>query len=99
MSIESARAFYQKFTTDETFRSRLQGVAEEERTTFIQEAGYDFTSEEWNVVIDRVSKAVERSDELDEAELEAVSGGGIIPSMMAAYGLPPNFDWPFLKNS
>jgi predicted ribosomally synthesized peptide with nif11-like leader len=100
MSVESARAFYQKFTTDEAFRSQLQSVAEQERTTIIQEAGYDFTPEEWNVVIAQVSEAVERSGELDEAELEAVSGGAIIPSM-AAYGLglPPNLKWPFLKNS
>jgi predicted ribosomally synthesized peptide with nif11-like leader len=101
MSVESARAFYQKFNADEAFRSHLQSVAEEERTIVIQEAGYDFTPEEWNVVIAQVSEAIQRIDELDEAELEAVSGGSIITPIAAAYGtgLPLNLDWPFLKKS
>jgi predicted ribosomally synthesized peptide with nif11-like leader len=97
MSVESARAFYQKFTTDEAFRSQLQNVAEEERTNIIQEAGYNFTPEEWNVVIAQVSEAIERSDELDEGELEAVSGGAFITPIYGT-GLPLDLKWPFLKN-
>jgi predicted ribosomally synthesized peptide with nif11-like leader len=97
MSLESAKAFYQKFTTDEAFRSQLQSAAEEERTSIIQEAGYDFIPEEWDVVIAEVSEAVERNEELDEAALEAVSGGGILPNLLVPfigtkYGAPNLWD-------
>ncbi len=100
MSIESARAFYQKFTTDQALRTQLQSAASEKRTAIIQEAGYDFTQEEWDAVIAQVSEAVE-SGELDESQLEAVAGGVFIPPMsVAAYGmgLPGNLSWPFLDN-
>lgn len=100
MSIENARNFYQRITTDEAFLNQLQSVASEERTTMIQAAGYNFTTEEWNTVVSQVSAAVERSDELDETELETVAGGAFInPIGVAAYGiaLPPDLRWPFNK--
>jgi hypothetical protein len=42
MSIESARNFYQRITTDESFLTQLQNTASEESTAFIE--GQDMIS-------------------------------------------------------
>lgn len=96
MSIESAKAFYQRVTTDEAFQTQLQSAASEERTAIIQEAGYDFTPEEWEAATAQVLEAAEINRELNDAELEAIAGGVSILPAVTIYGvaLPPNLNWP-----
>ena len=74
MSIESAKAFYQRITTDETFNTEYKNASsDEERKGIIASAGYDFTPEEWEATIGEVSHSSE--DELSDRELTEVSGG------------------------
>jgi predicted ribosomally synthesized peptide with nif11-like leader len=94
MSIENARAFYQKMTTDEAFRTQLQNTPSEERTSFIKTAGYDFTPTEWETATASVLDAAQSNRELDETELEAIAGGRL-PWIVPMYGLPPQLRWPY----
>ena len=78
MTIESAKAFYQRITTDEAFNTEYENASsDEERQDIITSAGYDFTSEEWEAALTSLNSSQE---ELSDAELAEVSGGkGIIP--------------------
>ena len=78
MSIESAKAFYQRITTDEAFNTEYENASsDEERQDIITSAGYDFTSEEWEAAL---ADSNSSEEELSDAELAEVSGGkGIIP--------------------
>ncbi|NJS12087.1 MAG: Nif11-like leader peptide family natural product precursor [Microcoleus sp. CSU_2_2] len=74
MSIENARAFYERVATDETFREQIRNVANDEQgQNIIRGAGYDFTAEDWNTVTEQLSQSDE--SELSDAELKAVAGG------------------------
>jgi predicted ribosomally synthesized peptide with nif11-like leader len=84
MSIENAKAFYQRITTDESFRIQLHSIANEERKTFIQSAGYDFTSEEWKMATAEIMETEEFDGEINDTELEEVAGGVI-------YGNPDSY--------
>ena len=85
MSVESARAFYERMITDEAFRTQQQSAAsDDERREIIQAAGYNFTPEEWEAAVAQISESSE--GELSDAELTAVSGGVSLP------GWPPK--WP-----
>ncbi|MBC6430120.1 Nif11-like leader peptide family natural product precursor [Nostoc sp. HG1] len=87
MSIESAKAFYSRMTTDETFRSQLeQATSIEERQQILQAAGYEFTSEEWEATKAEF-QASNDSRELSDSELQAVSGGWMVQPV---YGTPFN---------
>ena len=67
MSIESARAYFERMKTDEEFRNRvLNAETAEARLAIVQSEGFDFTKEE----VDEVS-----SDELTDDELDMVAGG------------------------
>jgi predicted ribosomally synthesized peptide with nif11-like leader len=92
MSIESAKDFYQKITTDETFRTQLQNTASEERIALIQAAGYDFTPEEWEAASAEISES--SNHELSDAELTEVSGGFRFPMPFIGtkYGVPNLWD-------
>ena len=48
MSIESAKSFYIRVSSDAEFRVRLDRATTEERDRILQEAGYGFTTEEWD---------------------------------------------------
>lgn len=86
MSIESARAFYQKLSTDEAFAKQLRNApSEDECRATIRAAGYDFTPEEWGTVVDQIKQSNNR--EVSESELEAVSGGAIQTFAQALYGV------------
>ncbi len=89
MSIESARAFYERIVTDEVFKTQYQNaVSDDERREIVLAASYNFTPEEWEAAMNQIS---ESSDEvLNDAELEAVSGGSIRPLP----GKPPK--WPIV---
>ncbi|MEH2084469.1 MAG: Nif11-like leader peptide family RiPP precursor [Nostoc sp.] len=75
MSVESAKAFLKKVSSDSEFRSSLENADEQTRLKIISDAGYDFTREEAGTIIPQVLKAVE--GKLSEEELEAVAGGGV----------------------
>ena len=84
MSIESAKAFYQKVTTDEAFANKLRNSAsDDQRRATIRAAGYDFTPEEWGTVVDQIKQS--NDTELSESQLEAVTGGATIPHAIALY--------------
>ncbi len=84
MSIESAKAFYSRMTTDAKFRTQLEQVATgEERQQIMQAAGYEFTPEEWEAAKAQIN------EELSDAELTAVSGGlSILPGVPDVPGFP-----------
>jgi predicted ribosomally synthesized peptide with nif11-like leader len=91
MSIESAKAFYSRMTTDETFRSQLeQAASKEERQQIIQTAGYNFTPEEWKAATAQIQES-KADSELSEAQLEAVSGG--VAAMYGAIWTDDIIDW------
>lgn len=89
MSIESAKAFYFRTTTDEAFRTQLeQAASKEEKERILQAAGYDFTQEEWQAATAQIQTSTADS-ELSDAELTAVSGGlSILPGVPDVPGFP-----------
>ncbi|MGK7941023.1 MAG: Nif11-like leader peptide family natural product precursor [Crocosphaera sp.] len=79
MSLKNVKAFYQRLAQDEEFRSQIKEVKTfEESSQILQQAGYNFTQEEFE---DYTSELFEtNSDEgelkdLNEKELELVFGG------------------------
>ncbi|MEH1992178.1 Nif11-like leader peptide family natural product precursor [Nostoc sp.] len=93
MSIESAKAFYSKMTTDETFRSQLeQAASKEERQQIIQAAGYNFTPEEWQAATAQIQES-KADSELSEAQLKAVSGGVAAQAMYGVIFTDDIIDW------
>jgi predicted ribosomally synthesized peptide with nif11-like leader len=71
MSIESAKAFFEKIKNDEDFKKSVgEIVTAEERMEFAKGAGFDFTKEEINSI------KVELSDE----DLDMAAGRGWFPS-------------------
>jgi predicted ribosomally synthesized peptide with nif11-like leader len=75
MSIENAKAFYQRVMSDEDFRIQLQGYSVEKRTELIQALGFNFTQKEWNLVSDEALEHILVTEELSETELQAIAGG------------------------
>lgn len=100
MSFENVRAFYEKLAHDEVFRTQLQEVnSQDECNKVVKEAGYDFTSEEFEEFTAQLLEANPGNGEirdLDEQELEAVFGGASSlvgkPFIQPIYGLP---FWPW----
>jgi predicted ribosomally synthesized peptide with nif11-like leader len=75
MSIENAKAFYQRMTEDSEFRTPFEEAsAKDERQQLIKDAGYDFTAEEWQDAVAEI-QAADSNEELQEEELEAIAGG------------------------
>ena len=67
MSIENAKAFLERVKNDKEFRKAVGEIStKEERMTFIEKAGFEFTKEELDMV----------TGELKASELEDVAGGG-----------------------
>ncbi|MGL5833806.1 MAG: Nif11-like leader peptide family natural product precursor [Waterburya sp.] len=94
MSIESAKAFYQRMSEDDAFRTPFEEAStKEERQQLIKDAGYDFTPEEWQDAVTEI-QATDSNEELQEEELEAIAGG---VQAIAMYGViwPPDdvSDW------
>ncbi len=70
MSVESAKAFVEKFNADEAFRKSLDDAADDAaRQQAAKDAGFDFTKDDLKTVTG------EKKGELSEAELESVAGG------------------------
>lgn len=91
MSIESARAFYDRIVTDEAFKTQYQNAAsDDERREMVLAAGYNFTPQEWEAAMTQISES--SNEELSDAELTAVSGGSSVlsskpPKLPIAYPL------------
>jgi predicted ribosomally synthesized peptide with nif11-like leader len=78
MSVESAKAFYERMVSDEAFRSQYQNAtSDDDRRNILLAEDYNFTPEEWEIASAEISESSQ--GEISEAELEAVSGGIIIP--------------------
>ncbi|MEH2326476.1 MAG: Nif11-like leader peptide family natural product precursor [Nostoc sp.] len=100
MSIENARAFYQRIAKDEAFRNQLRNAAsDDQRRATIRATGYDFTPEEWGIVINELRRLKNR--ELSEPMLETVTGGVALPINPIVTGavsgvvFPKELSWPF----
>ncbi|MGL5874038.1 MAG: Nif11-like leader peptide family natural product precursor [Xenococcaceae cyanobacterium] len=74
MSIENAKAFYERMTTDEAFRSQYQNATTNDERRVIAE-DYEFTQEEWETASAEIMKVADADGEISDAELESVAGG------------------------
>jgi predicted ribosomally synthesized peptide with nif11-like leader len=90
MSVENAKSFYVRVTTDKEFRTQLEQTATaEERHQIIQAAGYKFTFEEWEKAKEQILAATDSDNgELTDAELTSINGGLLgYPGIKPAYGV------------
>lgn len=100
MSVESAKAFYERIATDEAFRTQHRNAAtDDERREIVLAAGYNFTLEEWQSALAQISES--SNGELSEAELTTVSGGVTLPILPILPKIPPMsplYGVPFLDD-
>lgn len=79
MSLGQVKSFYEQLANDETFRTQIQGVeSKDECSQVVQDAGYDFTPEEFEEYTIQLLESTANKGELQdlsEKELEAVFGG------------------------
>lgn len=77
MSVENAKSFYVRVTTDEEFRAQLEQIATaKQRRQIIQAAGYEFTPEEWEIAKEQILAASDSNEgELSDTESNAITGG------------------------
>lgn len=89
MSLENVGAFYERLGKDEGFRVQIQGVkSKDECSQIVKDAGYDFTSQEFEEFTAQVLESDTNDGELqdlDEKQLAAVFGG---IRVMPIYGTP-----------
>ncbi|WP_019503882.1 Nif11-like leader peptide family natural product precursor [Pleurocapsa sp. PCC 7319] len=94
MSIESAKAFYQRMTDDASFRTPFEAeLSKEERQQLIKDSGYDFTAEEWQQAMTEI-QAARSNEELNEEELEAIAGGAVAAMYGVVFPWDNEFPWP-----
>ncbi|NEQ77474.1 MAG: Nif11-like leader peptide family natural product precursor [Okeania sp. SIO2C9] len=92
MSLENVQAFYERIADDKEFLAELQATeTQEEGKKILEEAGYDFTSEELEEYTSQVLESGNTEDsvleDLNEEQMTAVFGGlQIVP--MPLYGIP-----------
>jgi predicted ribosomally synthesized peptide with nif11-like leader len=86
MSIESAKAFYNRLTSDEVLRRKLENADSNEKfLALVASAGYSFTRKEWETVLVSVSiMSGSQSNHLSPTVIETISWG--------LWGLSPNLD-------
>ncbi|MEA5535813.1 Nif11-like leader peptide family natural product precursor [Crocosphaera sp. XPORK-15E] len=104
MSLENVRAFYERLAQDETFRSELQELKNQgECSQFVQEAGYNFTKEEFeNYTSELLESSLDEGElkDLNEREMELVFGGASGNKPLYPFPpflrdlLPSNVPWP-----
>lgn len=85
MSLQNVKSFYKRLASDETFRTQLQAVkSKDECSQIVKNAGYDFTSKEFEEYTAQLLESKSGNDEitdldemtdLNEKELDAVFGG------------------------
>ncbi|MGL5875170.1 MAG: Nif11-like leader peptide family RiPP precursor [Xenococcaceae cyanobacterium] len=85
MSIESAKAFYSRLTTDKVLRKKLENANSNEKfLAIVAEAGYSFTRKEWESVLNNVSSVHgSQLSSLTPTVIETISWG--------LWGLSPDF--------
>ena len=97
MSLESARSFYRRLATDETFREAIQGAPDaEQRMEIIRAAEFDFDQAELEEVTlelgdpSRIGAVLSAEDqEVFGFALSSALGGGLNqPYMVMRYGMP-----------
>ncbi|MEN9518068.1 MAG: hypothetical protein RLZZ381_656 [Cyanobacteriota bacterium] len=93
MSIENAKAFYQRMTEDVELRTIFESLSTlEEYQQLIQDTGYLFTTDEWQAAVVEIQADV-FNQELKEEELEAITGGASNRGGVAKYGsVSPVYD-------
>ena len=71
MSAEGAAALFERITTDENFRSEVEGAATpNEKHRIVTEAGYDVTPDDIPQI-----KSLAGVEEISDDDLEKVAGG------------------------
>ncbi|MGL5874037.1 MAG: Nif11-like leader peptide family RiPP precursor [Xenococcaceae cyanobacterium] len=92
MSIENAKAFYERMTTDEAFRTQYQNATtDEERQAIV--ADYKFTQEEWEAASTEIIDVQDDEGEISDAELESIAGGFAVTMAYGGGFLPKDYSW------
>ncbi|WP_208346262.1 Nif11-like leader peptide family RiPP precursor [Aetokthonos hydrillicola] len=74
--MKSAKSLYLRLVTDIDFLMLISQISsKEECKRILQELGYDFTWEEWEIATTKLQIANSEDDELTEEQLRWVSGG------------------------
>ncbi|MGK7923574.1 MAG: Nif11-like leader peptide family natural product precursor [Trichodesmium sp.] len=101
MSLENVRAFYERIADDQEFLDQLQATeTQEEGKKILEDAGYEFTTEELEEYTSQVLESSDAEDsileDLNEKEMAAVFGGLSKTIIQPLYGIvwwPPK-PWP-----
>lgn len=91
MSMENAKAFYEKVTADQGLQQKIGGLAKEDPKGIegiilkvAKENGFEFTAEEMKAFTAEKAKTASPTGELNDSELEAVAGGKLVDWIMAS---------------
>jgi len=83
MSMENAKKFYEKVSTDKALQQQIGQLAKEDPKQLgsaiinaAKENGFEFTEDEMKAFMMEKAKQVKSGQELSDSELEAVAGGG-----------------------
>ncbi|MEO5358277.1 MAG: Nif11-like leader peptide family natural product precursor [Nitrospirae bacterium YQR-1] len=75
MSVESAKEFIEKLSSDMVFRNKVEAVKDKSaRAKMVKDAGFDFTMAELKQVVPDTYHS-SFSGELSENDLEKIAGG------------------------
>jgi predicted ribosomally synthesized peptide with nif11-like leader len=78
MSAEGATALYERVTSDEEFRARLEAAeTPEEKGQVVTEAGFDVSRDDLSTV-----RSLAGVSELSDEDLEKVAGGGATSTVL-----------------
>ena len=94
MSLENVQAFYERIADDKEFLAELQATqTQEQGKKILEEAGYDFTTEELEEYTSQVLESSDAEDsvlqDLNEEQMAAVFGGlSTFPPIQPMYGIP-----------
>lgn len=82
MSKENVKLFIEKVEQDESLQEKVKGVIGENQEVMVENLinlahkyGYDFSKEDMEQLAKEISVDLQEKGELDESQLEAVSGG------------------------
>ncbi|MBF0516259.1 MAG: Nif11-like leader peptide family RiPP precursor [Nitrospirae bacterium] len=76
MSVESAKSFMLKLSSDAPFRNKVEAVKDESsRMKMVKDAGFDFTMAELKKVVPEEHHGHLSKTSLSEKDLEKVAGG------------------------
>ncbi len=100
MSLENVQAFYERIADDKEFLAELQATeTQEEGKKILEDAGYEFTSEELEEYTSQLLESTDGEDsvleDLNEEQM-AVVFGGLNSGIQPIYGIPswPPKPWP-----